>query len=115
MMNTFIETVNFFFVISAELILLFMLISMIVELILMYIPADKIQFLHTCRFHSCRSILWLVYSLQTLIKAGSATQEYQSFILCPGVVTLLNMPYTSGSSFTPSNSNGNVWFFSTCI
>lgn len=43
MMNTFIETVKYFFVISAELILLFMLISMIVELILMYIPADKIQ------------------------------------------------------------------------
>jgi len=42
-MNTFIETVKYFFIISTELILLFMLISMIVELILMHVPADKIQ------------------------------------------------------------------------
>lgn len=42
-MNTLIETIQYFLFISVELILLFMLISMIVELILMYIPADKIQ------------------------------------------------------------------------
>lgn len=42
-MNTLIETIKYFLFISAELIVLFMLISMIVELILMYIPAEKIQ------------------------------------------------------------------------
>lgn len=42
-MNTLIETIKYFLFISAELIILFMLISMIVELILMYIPAEKIQ------------------------------------------------------------------------
>lgn len=42
-MNTFIETIKYFLFISAELIVLFMVISMIVEFILMYIPADKIQ------------------------------------------------------------------------
>ena len=42
-MNTLIETIKYFLFISVELIVLFMLISMIVELILMYIPAEKIQ------------------------------------------------------------------------
>lgn len=42
-MNTFIETVWYFLFISVELIVLFMAISMIVEFILIYIPADKIQ------------------------------------------------------------------------
>ena len=42
-MNTLIETIKYFLFISAELLVLFMLISMIVEIILMYIPAEKIQ------------------------------------------------------------------------
>lgn len=42
-MNTLIETIKYFLFISAELLILFMLISMIVEIILMYIPADKLQ------------------------------------------------------------------------
>lgn len=42
-MNTLIATIKYFLFISAELILLFMAISMIVEFILMYIPAEKIQ------------------------------------------------------------------------
>lgn len=42
-MNTLIETIKYFLFISVELLVLFMLISMIVEIILMYIPAEKIQ------------------------------------------------------------------------
>ena len=42
-MNMLIETIKYFLFISAELLVLFMLISMIVEIILMYIPAEKLQ------------------------------------------------------------------------
>ena len=42
-MNTLIDTIKYFLFISAELLVLFMLISMIVEILLMYIPAEKIQ------------------------------------------------------------------------
>lgn len=40
-MNTLIETLEYFVVITAELIALFLLISMAVEIILMYIPQDR--------------------------------------------------------------------------
>lgn len=42
-MNTLIKTLEYFVFITAELIALFLLISMIVEIILMYIPQDKIK------------------------------------------------------------------------
>lgn len=40
-MNTLIETLKYFVFITAELIALFLLISAVVEIILMYIPQDK--------------------------------------------------------------------------
>ena len=42
-MNTLIETLKYFVFITAELIALFLLISAVVEIILMYIPQDKIK------------------------------------------------------------------------
>ncbi len=42
-MNTLIETLEYFVVITAEFIALFLLISMAVEIILMYIPQDRIR------------------------------------------------------------------------
>ena len=42
-MNTLLDTLQYFVLITIELIALFMLISALVEIILMYIPADKIQ------------------------------------------------------------------------
>jgi len=42
-MNTFIETIKYFFLITAELTLLFLGISTIVALILMYLPQEKIK------------------------------------------------------------------------
>lgn len=42
-MNTFINTIRYFFTITAELTVLFMGISTIVALILMYIPQEKIK------------------------------------------------------------------------
>lgn len=42
-MNTLIETIKYFLFISVELLVLFLLISMIVEILLIYIPADKMQ------------------------------------------------------------------------
>lgn len=42
-MNTFIETIKYFFIITAELTVLFLGISTIVALLLMYIPQEKIK------------------------------------------------------------------------
>lgn len=42
-MNTLLDTLLYFVVITLELIALFLFISALVELVLMYIPADKIQ------------------------------------------------------------------------
>lgn len=42
-MNTLIETIKYFLFISVELLILFMLISMIVEMLLMYIPVKKMK------------------------------------------------------------------------
>lgn len=42
-MNTLLDTLQYFVIITIELIALFMLISALVEIVLMYIPADKIQ------------------------------------------------------------------------
>lgn len=42
-MNTLLDTLQYFVLITIELIALFMIISALVEIILMYIPADKIQ------------------------------------------------------------------------
>lgn len=42
-MNTFIETLQYFVMITFELIALFMFISALVEIILMYIPEEKIR------------------------------------------------------------------------
>lgn len=40
-MNTLIETLRYFILITCELIVLFMFISTVVEMILMYIPEKK--------------------------------------------------------------------------
>ena len=42
-MNTLIETLKYFVFITLELIVLFLLISAAVEIILMYIPQEKIK------------------------------------------------------------------------
>ncbi|MHC5309535.1 permease [Myroides sp. LJL116] len=42
-MNTMLKTIEYFILISVELLVLFLIISMIVELLLMYIPAEKLQ------------------------------------------------------------------------
>ena len=42
-MNTLIETIQYFVLITIELVALFMLISALVEIILMYIPEEKIR------------------------------------------------------------------------
>lgn len=42
-MNTLLDTLQYFAFITIELIVLFMAISALVEIILMYIPAEKIQ------------------------------------------------------------------------
>lgn len=42
-MNTLLDTLQYFVLITIELIALFLFISALVEIILMYIPADKIQ------------------------------------------------------------------------
>lgn len=42
-MNTFIETLQYFVLITMELIVLFMFISALVEIILMYVPEEKIR------------------------------------------------------------------------
>lgn len=42
-MNALIDTLGYFIFITAELITLFLLISMVVEIVLMYIPQDKIR------------------------------------------------------------------------
>ena len=42
-MNTFIQTLEYFVFITFELVALFMLISAAVEIILMYIPEEKIR------------------------------------------------------------------------
>ena len=42
-MNTLLDTLQYFVLITIELIALFLFISALVEIVLMYIPADKIQ------------------------------------------------------------------------
>lgn len=42
-MNTFLETLRYFVLITVELIALFLLISALVEIILMYVPEEKIR------------------------------------------------------------------------
>ena len=42
-MNTFLDTIWYFFYITIELIVLFILITALVEIILMYIPQEKIS------------------------------------------------------------------------
>ena len=42
-MNTLLDTLQYFVLITIELIALFLFISDLVEIVLMYIPADKIQ------------------------------------------------------------------------
>lgn len=42
-MNTLLETLRYFVLITVELIALFLLISALVEIILMYVPEEKIR------------------------------------------------------------------------
>lgn len=42
-MNTLIETLRYFVLITVELVVLFLLISALVEIILMYVPEEKIR------------------------------------------------------------------------
>jgi len=90
-MNTLLDTLEYFIIITAELLLLFMLISMIVEFILIYIPAEKIR-----KYLSGKGIIGNIL--------GATFGSLTPFCACstvPMTVGLLNagVPFGSTMSF----------------
>lgn len=94
-MNTLLDTLQYFVIITLELIALFMLISAIVEIILMYIPQEKIK-----NWLSGRGILG------NIIAAGfGALTPFCACSTIPMTVGFLNagVPFGSTMSFLISS------------